>query len=359
AKNKNTERFTKNWMMKFEEFRTSSGYLTPLTNLDDVRQIEKKIVEYISGMKKKDDNDYRANSIKQAVDAISRFLLYNSPIQVNLHDQYLFLDLYTVLHKKMRDLQEHGFGEIKRSIALNSQQIQEILQHSRIDRSNPVNLLYHIFIYLSILLAMHGGEHYQLKVDQFKIDKHDTVGLCNDIKFYLSKRPSVADPEFYLQPSSDWIESGNWYKKNHVGKNKLMNFMCEIGRITQIDIPMELLTNHSGQKTAAQCLQDNNIPEQAIMQLTGHRSVQGSHAYKQVNKDQQLNTLNTLINITDSFANDNNTNNNNSSSRNPLQEITHNMNFSENNFNSSNKKFFKMPIFNNCYFMNITFNIQK
>ncbi|CAG8693159.1 6537_t:CDS:1 [Cetraspora pellucida] len=86
AKNKNTEKSTKNWMIKFEEFRNSSGYLTPLTNLDDVRQIEKEIVEYISGMKKKDDNDYRANSIKQAVDAISRFLLYNSPIRVNLHD---------------------------------------------------------------------------------------------------------------------------------------------------------------------------------------------------------------------------------------------------------------------------------
>ncbi|CAG8693165.1 6538_t:CDS:2, partial [Cetraspora pellucida] len=162
----------------------------------------------------------------------------------------------------MRDLQEHGFGEIKGSIALNSQQIQEILQHSRIDHSNLVNLLYRVFIRLSILLVMRGGEHYQLKVDQFKIDKHgglqffcyisknnqhglqkgqaqvisislDTVGRCNDIKFYLSKRPSVSDPEFYLQPSSDWMKS------------------------------------------------DNDVPEQAIMQLTGHRSIQGIRAYKQ------------------------------------------------------------------------------
>jgi hypothetical protein len=74
----------------------------------------------------------------------------------------------------------------------------------------------------------------------------DTIGPCDDIKFYLSKRPSVADSEFYLQPSSDWMELGIWYKKNHVGKNKLMNFMQEIGRITKIDIPMELLTNYSG-----------------------------------------------------------------------------------------------------------------
>ncbi|CAG8562271.1 2195_t:CDS:2 [Racocetra persica] len=125
---------------------------------------------------------------------------------------------------------------------------------------------------------MRGGEHYQLKVDQFKIDKHSGLQFFH----YTSKNNQCelqkADPEFYLQPSFDWIESGNWYKKNHVGKNKLMNFMREIGRITQIDIPIELLTNHFGRKTAAQCLQDNDVPEQAIIQLTGHKSVQEIHA---------------------------------------------------------------------------------
>jgi virulence-associated protein VapD len=125
AKNKNTEKSTKNWMIKFEEFRTSSGYLIPLTGLYDIRQIEKEIVEYISSMKTKDGNEYKANSVKQAVDAISRFFLYNSPIHVNLHDRYLFSYLYTVLNGKMRDLQERGFGEIKGSIALNSQKFKK------------------------------------------------------------------------------------------------------------------------------------------------------------------------------------------------------------------------------------------
>ncbi|CAG8752846.1 7626_t:CDS:2, partial [Racocetra persica] len=135
------------------------------------------------------------------------------------------------------------------------------------------------------------------------------------------------DSEFYLQLNSDWMES-------------------------------ELLTNHSGQKTVAQCLQDRDISEQAIMQLMGHKSVQGIHAYKQVNEDQQLNTINTLINITDGSAN-NNDNNNNISSQTPLQKITNNMNFTENSFNSSNEKILSNTIFNNCSFTNVTFNIQK
>ena len=49
--------------------------------------------------------------------------------------------------------------------------------------------------------------------------------------------------------------------------------MKQIGRETQIDIPIELLSNHSGRKTATQILQDQEVPEQAIMQLTGHKSV--------------------------------------------------------------------------------------
>ncbi|CAG8654847.1 32045_t:CDS:1 [Gigaspora margarita] len=117
--------------------------------------------------------------------------------------------------KKCVIFKNKNFGEIKGSVALNSQQIQEILQYPRIDRSNPVNLLYCIFICLSILLAMHSGEHYQLKVDQFKIERHgglqffrytsknnqhglhkgqaqvipiplDTARPCDDIKFYLA-----------------------------------------------------------------------------------------------------------------------------------------------------------------------------
>ncbi len=37
------------------------------------------------------------------------------------------------------------------------------------------------------------------------------------------------------------------------------------------------------------------------MQLTGYRSVQGVQAYKQINENQQLHILKTLINITDNI----------------------------------------------------------
>ena len=51
--------------------------------------------------------------------------------------------------------------------------------------------------------------------------------------------------------------------------------MQKIGLETQIDIPIKLLSNHSERKTTTQTLQDQEILNKAIMQLTGHISVQG------------------------------------------------------------------------------------
>ncbi|GBC10894.2 zinc finger MYM-type protein 2-like [Rhizophagus irregularis DAOM 181602=DAOM 197198] len=296
--------------------------------LDDVSLLQQQLGEYISTMKRNDGCEYKATSIKQAVDALNRYL--------------------------MHDLQEHGFGETSGSVAINPQQILQILQHPRMNTSSPEGLLYRIFFRLSIILAMRGEEHYDLKIDQFKSDGHD------DIKYYLSKRPDLSEDNFYLQPNPSWLENGIWYKTSHIGKNRLNKFMQNIGRETQIDIPIELLSNHSGRKTATQVLQDEEIPEQAIMQLTGHKSVQGVRAYKKINEEQQLNTLKTLINITDdklsskqnnSSSQDNSINDNVeiTKSRVSLQEISL----------SANSLGNEIPIFQNCTFSNVSFYIQK
>ena len=108
-----------------------------------------------------------------------------------------------------------------------------------------------------------------------------------------------------------------------------------------------MLSNHSGRKTATQVLQDQEIPEQAIMQLTGHKSVQGVRAYKKVNEKQQLNTLNTLINIT---VKDNLINDDDSKSQIPLKE---------NSLSLNSYSLDEIPIFHNCTLSNVNFYIQK
>ena len=129
AKVPNTEKSTRNWIIQFEEFRKEYKYIIPLEQITDSKLIEKQVCEYIAQMSKKNNSgEYKAKSIKQAVDAINRHLVKISPIhRINLHDKYEFPDLWTVLNGKMKYLQENGLGEKEGSMALSAQQVQEIL----------------------------------------------------------------------------------------------------------------------------------------------------------------------------------------------------------------------------------------
>ena len=90
----------------------------------------------------------------------------------------------------------------------------------------------------------------------------DDNGSYSDIQLYLSKRPPLVDENFYLRPNNtSWLETNNWYKIAHIGENKLSNFMKKIKHKTQIDIPIESLSNHFRRKTATQILQDQEVSE--------------------------------------------------------------------------------------------------
>ena len=80
SKVKNTEKSTKSWITKFEEFCIRANYSVPLNKLDDVSLLQQQLVEYITIMKRNDGSEYKATSIKQAVDALNRYLLFHSPI---------------------------------------------------------------------------------------------------------------------------------------------------------------------------------------------------------------------------------------------------------------------------------------
>ena len=66
----NTEKSTRNWIAKFEEFCKNYNYIVPLDKITDSELIEQQVCEYIAQMsKKKNAGEYKANTVKQAVDA--------------------------------------------------------------------------------------------------------------------------------------------------------------------------------------------------------------------------------------------------------------------------------------------------
>ncbi|CAG8841106.1 23820_t:CDS:1, partial [Racocetra persica] len=128
-------------------------------------------------------------------------------------------------------------------------------------------------------------------------DLPSTSEPVSDIKKYISKCPSDASSNFYLYSNQDWQVTSIWYHKKHCGINKVQNFMKDIGNKVKVKLLDRILTNYSGRKTTAQILQDADIPEDAIMKITGYKSSQGVRAYKNINEQQHINIMRTLINI--------------------------------------------------------------
>ncbi|CAG8574235.1 8346_t:CDS:2 [Funneliformis mosseae] len=182
--------------------------------ITDSKLIEQQVCEYIAQMTKKTSGEYKANSVKQAVDAIKHHLVkVSSILRINLYNKYEFSDLFTVLHSKIKDFQEKRFDEKEGSMALTAQQVQEILADDFLNSNTPKGLLYHVFFRIATNFAFRGGEHYNL---HYEIEG----GAAQNI---------------HLSPNS---ESANNIKK--IGLNILV---------------------------------DANVLEDAIIEVTGHKSI--------------------------------------------------------------------------------------
>src|SRR4051794_35804389 len=66
-----------------------------------------------------------------------------------------------------------------------------------------------------------------------------------------------------------------------MGQNKLGKMLHQIATLTGIDLTDDRkIVNHSCRRTAIQMLKDEDIPEDEIMEFSGHRSREGVRTYK-------------------------------------------------------------------------------
>ena len=103
-------------------------------------------------------------------------------------------------------------------------------------------------------------------------------------KVYKDKRPEnmlQPDSPFYLAvnyfktKAQSKSEGSNWLKSQSMGVNKLNSFMKEMTEAAEISVK----TNHSERKTLVQTLQDNDVPPNQIVQITGHKNLQSANNY--------------------------------------------------------------------------------
>ena len=87
---------------------------------------------------------------------------------------------------------------------------------------------------------------------------------------YLSLLPKTCTCNaFYLQPRKKYFAK-SWFVNKPAGVNKLRNVVRDICHAARLP---GYYTNHSLRSTTATKLYHNNIDEQLIMEITGHRSL--------------------------------------------------------------------------------------
>ncbi|GET51097.1 hypothetical protein GLOIN_2v1768727 [Rhizophagus irregularis DAOM 181602=DAOM 197198] len=104
-----------------------------------------------------------------------------------------------------------GLGEIHGADAFTQDEIRKIINHPTMQPDLPKGLIRHIFWHNTFELTLRGGEHYNLKIQQFKKRKDGAEvisipadnAVIQDYELYFSKRPPICEDAFYLQPCNN------------------------------------------------------------------------------------------------------------------------------------------------------------
>lgn len=94
-------------------------------------------------------------------------------------------------------------------------------------------------------------------------------------KKYTSLCPQGASA-FYLQPATHPTDK-QWYTLKPVGHNSITKIISRLCKSAGIG---GYKTNHSLRATAATRLYESGVDEQMVMEVTGHRSLEGVRSYK-------------------------------------------------------------------------------
>ena len=100
-------------------------------------------------------------------------------------------------------------------------------------------------------------------------------------KKYQSLRPDGVNA-FYLTPLCKPRED-RWYARSPVGHNTLSKTVAHLCKEAGVS---GFHTNHSLRATAATHLYHNQVDEQLIMAVTGHKSTDGVRSYKRTSTEQ-------------------------------------------------------------------------
>ncbi|PKK69002.1 hypothetical protein RhiirC2_749158, partial [Rhizophagus irregularis] len=139
---KATHNSTSTWINALETFRKDIGLPGKIDDVNSKEELERQLVLFFVSCKQQNGAEY---SIKLLTD--------------------------------------QGLGEIHGADAFTQDEIRKIINHTTMQPDSPKGLIRRIFWHNAFELALRGGEHYNLKIQQFKKRKDGGI----DVTFYRSK----------------------------------------------------------------------------------------------------------------------------------------------------------------------------
>jgi len=113
------------------------------------------------------------------------------------------------------------------------------------------------------------------------------------------------DDKFYLQSNINYKKSGQWFKKQPVGQNKISTITNKMTENSGIGKDKRL-TNTSARKYLITKLSDANIPDRQIVQISGHKNIQSINSYAQLSRKRQHEISDIMSGKTDNLPNSSN-----------------------------------------------------
>ena len=324
-----------NWAIKmyrdWRNYRHSHGYEQIECDLDDKSTITHPnlifaLVRFITEVKKVDGSDYPGKTLYDILICV-QFHLESLGINWKLLSEEIFADVKYTLDNLMKLRTSEGLGtSVKKAEVLSASDEDYLWSIGLLGTSNPEQLLNTLVVMIGKGFALRAGkEHRALRappfnsqfrflgddegkpfiryvediglktnkggirqrnlqpkeVDVFSIENEERCPV-SIIHRYLALLPFNRNcSSFYLQPKKKFT-ADCWYLDRPAGENRLRDTVKELCKSAKLP---GFYTNHSLRSTACTKMYQNDVDEQVIQEISGHRSL-AVRSYKRTSQSQ-------------------------------------------------------------------------
>lgn len=324
----NTRRATAGHIKTFSDWLASVKFdLRPVECIPP-KELNRLLAQFFVFVRKVDGSEYQPGTLLNMFHSIERHLkenkYFNEENRICILNHDSFEDARQALNAKRRELKKQGMGNRpNRAVAIDEKEEEIMWTKGVLGCSNAFSLQFTLWFYFTMFMGLRGrDEHRQMRFGDVHVkqnaDGSEYLQLlerssktrdgsvsfdsratsqkifcsCQDggmskcvievWKCFISHRPEDfcgSDDPLYLQcKMDDHIKKSNsdvWYKQQPLGTNSLGKLLPKACMMAGL----EPRGNHGVRATTVQRLREGGVPDDHIIQITGHKSVRTLSVY--------------------------------------------------------------------------------